>query len=575
MKKLVHLAVSIAWVTALVACGANSTGNEGARFEGVPTYMVGGNVIGLDASEDVSLVLDADATNALKVRGSNTFTFKQAVAGNATYAVAVSTSPAGKTCSVVNGTGAGVAANISNVSVICSSNSYQIGGTVSGLASQPVVLVLNGDTANAATVSSNGGFTFSQSVAYNGSYTVTVGTQPAGTTCSVSNGTGSSVAADITNISVLCTGNTYTVSGTVSGLGAQTTLLLNGDTTHPVVQTSDGSFSFSQSVAHGASYTVSVSAQPTDLKYCQVTNATGTATSAVSNVNVSCVADWVATEIANASTPFPADSVLDSTNAATGVIRMIGTSEIKNGYVDSAGNYYFNNLTIPNIVYKIGSNGALSSFLLPNTTSVGGITGDSNGTLYFIDSSYIYKVESSGLITRVCSASFSIPIPAFSLSLDTTQNPAMFYLTSPGFVSKFNSITCELTRLNTLPGSLISVLAQNPNSGEIYLTTTRTSNLYLVNKLTTGIINTNKTVPSLPSGLVFDASGNMYMSISSSTTALQAMAPSGVVVTLAKGVSLSTAGDQAGIGRNANGDIYMTLKISQKVIKFSRPLIIN
>ena len=89
------------------------------------------------------------------------------------------TQPTGQTCTVSNGTGAGVTANVTNVTVTCSTLTYTIGGTVSGLsAGQQVTLLNNG--ANATIVTANGAYTFSTPVVYNGTYAVTVGTQPTG-----------------------------------------------------------------------------------------------------------------------------------------------------------------------------------------------------------------------------------------------------------------------------------------------------------------------------------------------------------------------------------------------------------
>ena len=101
-------------------------------------------------------------------------------------------------------------------------NTYTISGTVSGLSNGNQIVLLNSG-GNAVTVTSNANFSFSNPIAYNGSYSATIGTQPAGQTCTVINGTGVGVAANVSDISVICSGtNNYT--GTVStfaGTGAQ------------------------------------------------------------------------------------------------------------------------------------------------------------------------------------------------------------------------------------------------------------------------------------------------------------------------------------------------------------------
>ncbi len=104
-----------------------------------------------------------------------------------------------------------------------------IGSTVTGLASG-TQLVLNNQVDDPLSVSANGPFTFATPVAHDGSYAITVATQPAGQTCTVSNGSGAGITAAVSHAIVTCSTHTYTIGGTVTGLagGAQVTLLNNG-----------------------------------------------------------------------------------------------------------------------------------------------------------------------------------------------------------------------------------------------------------------------------------------------------------------------------------------------------------
>ncbi|MGB5223118.1 MAG: hypothetical protein WBN60_18955 [Polyangiales bacterium] len=77
-----------------------------------------------------------------------------------------------------------------------------IGGTVSGL-DGTLVLLNNG--ADDLTVSAAGAFTFATRIASGTDYSVTVGTQPEGQTCEVTNGSGIATA-DVTNVTVECEG---------------------------------------------------------------------------------------------------------------------------------------------------------------------------------------------------------------------------------------------------------------------------------------------------------------------------------------------------------------------------------
>ena len=81
--------------------------------------------------------------------------------------------------------------------------SYTIGGTVSGLATGASVTLVNNGT-DTLTVNSNTAFVFATSIPQNGSYAVTVKTQPTGQSCAVSGGSGSMLMANVTGVAVVC-----------------------------------------------------------------------------------------------------------------------------------------------------------------------------------------------------------------------------------------------------------------------------------------------------------------------------------------------------------------------------------
>jgi uncharacterized repeat protein (TIGR02543 family) len=94
---------------------------------------------------------------------------------------------------------------------------YSVGGTLSGLDASKTV-VLQNNLGNNLTLSANGSFNFSTALADLAAYSVTVLTQPAGQTCSVTSGNGNIAAANATGIAVVCAAPaTYTV--TYSGNG--------------------------------------------------------------------------------------------------------------------------------------------------------------------------------------------------------------------------------------------------------------------------------------------------------------------------------------------------------------------
>ncbi len=58
--------------------------------------------------------------------------------------------------------------------------------------------------ADTLTVTANGAFTFKTALATGAAYKVTVGTQPTGETCTVTNGSGTVGTANVTNVAVAC-----------------------------------------------------------------------------------------------------------------------------------------------------------------------------------------------------------------------------------------------------------------------------------------------------------------------------------------------------------------------------------
>jgi hypothetical protein len=243
------------------------------------TYTIGGTVSGLTGT---GLVLQDNSGNNLAVSASGSFTFSTAVASGAAYGVTVLTQPTGQSCTVTNGSGT-ASANVSNVQVTCTTTTYTIGGTVSGLTGTG--LILQDNSGNNLAVSANGAFTFSNGLASGAAYSVTVLTQPTGQSCSVTNFRGTATA-NVTNVQVTCSNITYTIGGTVSGLTG-TGLVLQDNGGNNLAVSADGAFTFSNGLASGAAYSVTVLTQPTG-QSCTVTNGSGTTSAYVSNVQVTC-----------------------------------------------------------------------------------------------------------------------------------------------------------------------------------------------------------------------------------------------------------------------------------------------
>jgi N-acetylneuraminic acid mutarotase len=158
-------------------------------------------------------------------------------------------------------------------------------------------LQLNG--ANDLAIGTNGSANFSGSLASGTAYTVSVGTQPAGETCTVANGTGTVASANVTAPAVSCTPNStpqYTVTVNVSGFTSGPTLVLQLDGIAQIAITANGSATFSTLLGTGENYVVTVKSQPAPppTQTCTIANGSGViGTANITNINVTCVTTYL------------------------------------------------------------------------------------------------------------------------------------------------------------------------------------------------------------------------------------------------------------------------------------------
>jgi uncharacterized repeat protein (TIGR03803 family) len=248
-------------------------------------FSLGGSITGL--GNNTGLVL-ANGSDTLAVSsGATSFTMPTAVSFGSTYAVTVKTVPAGLTCTVTHGTGTMPASNVTNVVIACADQAYTVGGTITGLSVSGLVLANGSDTLSVAANATS--FTMPTAVAYTSTYSVTVQTQPANATCTVSSGSGTMGTSAVTTVAVNCAQSAYTVGGAISGLTANGLVLVNGSDTLDVLANA-ATFTMPTAVAQGASYDVTVQTNPAALN-CAVSNGSGImANTDVANVSVSCAA---------------------------------------------------------------------------------------------------------------------------------------------------------------------------------------------------------------------------------------------------------------------------------------------
>jgi len=280
-------------------------------------YSIGGNITNVNSGSSIGLTLNNGtefviATDTLLSNTEFTMPTTVDIENDYKYSVKVKTPPVGQTCNVsgggINNNGTGFAsADVTDIAIACTNIPYSVGGQVSGLnAGTSINLTLNigTGTGTAFNVKANDPattpslFTFpNQTITIGQIYNV-VAVNPPGQSCVVNPGVndGSRPAGNISDISVVCTNNGYTVGGTAgtfaaTGNGADVLKLsLNGGPDLTV--TPGATFTFpNQTLTIGMTYDVKVTNSPSGppLLECSLTNGFGEIeTSNIANVSVSC-----------------------------------------------------------------------------------------------------------------------------------------------------------------------------------------------------------------------------------------------------------------------------------------------
>jgi hypothetical protein len=247
------------------------------------TFNVGGTISGLTAS---GLVL-ANGSDTLSVpAGASSFTLPDAVAYGSSYAVVVTTQPTGLTCDVTNGTGTVAAAAVTNIAVKCSDQPLTVGGSISGLGNATGLVLANG-TAKSTVPAGATSFTLDASESPGDTYAVRVLSQPAGMTCSAGNRPATMPTHNVTDVSITCSDQAYSLGGTLAGLTIPGLVLSTGGDPYNVPANATH-FTMPTAIAYGGTYALSVQTQPQGLT-CTVSGGTGTMpASAVTSVDLTC-----------------------------------------------------------------------------------------------------------------------------------------------------------------------------------------------------------------------------------------------------------------------------------------------
>jgi hypothetical protein len=316
-------------------------------------FTIGGTVNGVLGA---GLSLYDNGGDTLRIMGSGPFSFATQVESGRSFAVTVASQPSGpsQTCMIAGGTGTVVGGDVQSVAVNCTTNTFSVGGHATGLegtlvvelqrtgqapssldagSMQDATVSVDGSieagspspsdagsdtgtdggsdagttTTQTATLTANGTWAFSTPLESGARFSVTLKTQPSQPTqtCVFTRrevgGSGAPVvaydgtidAADITDVDVSCTTESFTVGGIATWLGGTLVIQNRADAlalTGAAFSSNTQSFTLPTAVLSGRAFNVSVLAAPTSpAQQCQVTQGVGTiGSSAVSNVLVTC-----------------------------------------------------------------------------------------------------------------------------------------------------------------------------------------------------------------------------------------------------------------------------------------------
>ena len=192
MRSPLRAGLALACVLSLSACG----GGDGE-------FYLGGYVQGINKGP---LVLKNENNGAkVTINQPGEFYFPDLVEADSSYNIVVESVPDNiasiDKCVVTQGKGKATF-NINTVRVTCAINTHQLSGSITGLGTASGLELVNG---NDRIVVPAGATTFTMAnVPEDSPYGVTVLKQPDGRSCTVVNGVGTMLKADISNVQVNC-----------------------------------------------------------------------------------------------------------------------------------------------------------------------------------------------------------------------------------------------------------------------------------------------------------------------------------------------------------------------------------
>jgi len=295
------------------------------------SYTLGAAVTGLTTG--ATLELQDNVGNELAFTSNETLTFASTYASGASYSVTIFKQPTGQTCTLGSNASGTITGNTTVAATCVSSTSYTLGAAVTGLASG-ATLELQDNVGNELAFTSNETLTFASTYASGASYSVTIFKQPTGQTCTLGSNASGTITGN-TTVAVTCASSTsYTLGAAVTGLASGVNLKLQDNVGDELEFTSNETLTFANTYASGATYSVSIFAQPTGQTCTLGSNASGTIT-ANTTVAVTCTTATNST-ISVAVTGLTGTVVMQDDQGDTLTFTSNGTQTFANTYASGA-----------------------------------------------------------------------------------------------------------------------------------------------------------------------------------------------------------------------------------------------
>jgi len=527
------LVLTILAAITFTGCGGTSMSSTGTTTP--QNFTISATVTGL--ASGTTLVLQDNLTGQLTFTSNATQSFTNQYASGSSYSVSVLTQPTGQTCTPGSTASGTITADVT-VTVNCvpaSAGPFTISATVTGLASG-ATLELQDDVGNELAFTSDTTLSFASTYVSGASYTVSVFAQPVGQTCTLSSNASGTITADIT-VMASCSSNTspgpFTLGVSVTGLAAGATLKVEDNLNNELVFTSNSTATFASTYSNGASYTVTVFAQPSGQTCSLGSNYTGTITADIT-VTATCVSAT------------PTDLISVAVTGLTGTLVM----------QDNVGD---------NLTFTSNSTQTFATSYTSGSTYTVSVKTQPSGQTCTLSSNATGTITSNITVTATCTTNavnynISVAVTGLTGTLVMQDNV--------GDNLTFSTNTTQIFATSYASGSSYTVSVKTQPSGQTCTlgsnaTGTITSNLTVTATCTSSVVDYNISVAAtgLTGTLVMQDNVGDNLTFTSNTTQTFGTAyASGSSYTVS--VKTQPSGQTCTLGSNASGTITSNITVT-------------